>query len=831
MRTMRLMRQPSQLRLLLGILALAALPARLDAAGSRPLSFDLPVLSDEAIDHRFVGFVDAEYLQFEDGVAAVERPGQVPLRVAEPVALGLSIDGAGTREALPDGGALWRLRVTSPGAVFLAFTLAGFALPPGAELRFYSVERDYEDGPYTAANNNAEQWFVSPAIPGDSAVIEVSTPAVVPFDPAFTIASVSHGYRDFRSFQSVPRRDAQVVLEPLIAKLGACERDVNCPEGNSWQADKRAVAQTFDGRFICTGTLLNNARGDCRPFFLTANHCVSRSQTAAGMVFYWNYENTTCGGTNANRNFEHDRLDAARDQLLLGLHAARALGPAARGFQRLLRRLQPLRVGAGERGLDPPSGRSGEEDQLREQRGAGRRWLLRRLGRHALAHRRLGQRHDRGGLLGLRAAQPEPSGRRPAPRRHRRLLRWLGRVRQALGLLGARRLDLARPGRQRHRLGERQGEQHLQRRRRRYLHARRRRLHHQRTVLLGRLQEEDEALRIGRGGARRGPLAGLKVLDASRVLAGPYLAMLLADLGADVVKVERPDHGDQTRAWGPPFVEGPGGRASAYFVAANRGKRSLALDLKSPAGRDVFERLVVTADVLVENFLPAEWRRLGFRRRDWRRANPRLVQCTISGYGAGADADRPAYDLVLQAESGLMSLTGFPDGEPVRVGVAVVDVISALYGLTGLLAALRERDATGRGSRVEVSMLDAGTAFLSYAAQSWLADGRQPPRLGSRHPNLAPYQAFRAADGWLVVGVGSAEQWRRFCEAIGRPELADDPCFADNRARIEHRDGLDALLAGILATRSCRLMARSVRRGAYPGRPGGRGRRRRPTRP
>jgi crotonobetainyl-CoA:carnitine CoA-transferase CaiB-like acyl-CoA transferase len=292
------------------------------------------------------------------------------------------------------------------------------------------------------------------------------------------------------------------------------------------------------------------------------------------------------------------------------------------------------------------------------------------------------------------------------------------------------------------------------------------------------------------------------VLDASRVLAGPYLAMLLGDLGAEVIKVEKPDRGDQTRAWGPPFVGPPGGQVSAYFVSANRNKRSLALDLKQAAGRAAFTRLLAAADILVENFLPGEWRRLGFRSHHFHRRFPRLVQCTVTSYGtAGPDADRPAYDVVLQAESGLMALTGVPDGEPVRVGVAIVDILAALYSLAAVLAALRRRDATGRGGLVEVSLAESAAAFLSYAAQSYLADGRQPPRLGSRHPSLTPYQALLAADGWIVVGVGSEELWRRFCAAIGEPGLAADPRFSRAAGRVKHRDELDRHLGELFAGR------------------------------
>jgi formyl-CoA transferase/CoA:oxalate CoA-transferase len=322
----------------------------------------------------------------------------------------------------------------------------------------------------------------------------------------------------------------------------------------------------------------------------------------------------------------------------------------------------------------------------------------------------------------------------------------------------------------------------------------------------------------------RGPLAGVRVVDASRVLAGPYLAMLLGDLGADVIKIEKPDGGDQSRAWGPPFVGPAENPVSAYFVAANRNKRSVALDLKQPEAREVFHRLVAGADVLVENFLPGEWHKLGFRSTAFTRKHRRLVHCTITGYGAGPDADRPAYDVALQAESGLMSLTGFgiaSDREPVRVGVAVVDILSALYGLSGLLAALYARDAGAgpRRRRVEVSMIDAGTAFLSYAAQSWLADGRQPAALGSRHPNLAPYQAFRASDGWLIVGVGSQDLWHRFCQAIERPDLEGDPRFASNTDRVRHRDDLDRLLAEVFAARPAASWDRTMREHRIPAAP------------
>jgi crotonobetainyl-CoA:carnitine CoA-transferase CaiB-like acyl-CoA transferase len=298
------------------------------------------------------------------------------------------------------------------------------------------------------------------------------------------------------------------------------------------------------------------------------------------------------------------------------------------------------------------------------------------------------------------------------------------------------------------------------------------------------------------------PLTGVKVLDASRVLAGPYLAMLLGDLGAEVIKVEKPEGGDPTRGWGPPFVGTGRERVAAYFLSANRNKRSIVLDLKSRKGIAAFERLASQADILVENFLPWEWERLGVPGGEMSRRFKRLVQCSVTGYGTkGEDATKGAYDIVLQAETGLMGVTGTDDGEPVRVGVAVIDILTALYGLGATLAALRLRDLTKHGSRVEIAMVDAGTAFLSYAAQSWFASAEQPPRLGSRHPNLVPYQAFRAKDDWIVVGAGSDEMWRRFCDAVGRPTLGRSARFATNEDRVLNRASLERVLAKVFSQR------------------------------
>jgi lysyl endopeptidase len=268
-----------------------------------PLGLTRTVLSAEAIDQRILRFVDVQGLRFADEDNAL-RPGQ-PLRVAEPQATAYTLAGSGTWEQLPDG-RLWRLRVTSPGAVFLSFGLSDVRLPAGARLSFYSVERRFQDGPYTDRIHNSYGVFQSPAIPGDSAVIELFVPRGArrpAVEPSLVVSSVSHGYRDWNGFARVPLRNGLPTLESAVAALGACERDVNCPEGNSWQADKRAVARTYDGRFLCTGTLINNTAQDCRNLFLTANHCVSRSQTASGMVFYWNYENSTCGGNDASTGF------------------------------------------------------------------------------------------------------------------------------------------------------------------------------------------------------------------------------------------------------------------------------------------------------------------------------------------------------------------------------------------------------------------------------------------------------------------------------------------------------------------------------------------------
>jgi lysyl endopeptidase len=286
---------------LLAALTLLATPAQ--AAPARPYGLTREVLSLQRIDERVLGFVDVDFLRFEDEVSTREKPGRVPFRVAEPIALDASPASSGTRETLADGGTLWRLRVTSPGAVFLSFLLRDVSLPPGAHLSFYSVDHAFETELYTGRIHNAERRFGSPAIPGDSAVVELYTPARAAWEPSLVVESVSHGYRDFNRFRAIPLRNGlRSLSDDVWFKAGACEVDVNCQQGAQWQADKRAVARTYDGRYLCTGALINNARQDCRPLFLTAAHCVSRSRTAAAMTFYWNYENSTCGGSGARLN-------------------------------------------------------------------------------------------------------------------------------------------------------------------------------------------------------------------------------------------------------------------------------------------------------------------------------------------------------------------------------------------------------------------------------------------------------------------------------------------------------------------------------------------------
>jgi crotonobetainyl-CoA:carnitine CoA-transferase CaiB-like acyl-CoA transferase len=294
------------------------------------------------------------------------------------------------------------------------------------------------------------------------------------------------------------------------------------------------------------------------------------------------------------------------------------------------------------------------------------------------------------------------------------------------------------------------------------------------------------------------PLAGITVVDLTRVLSGPYCTMLLADMGARVIKVEQPGRGDETRAWGPPFQGGE----SAYFLSINRNKESLALDFKHPAGRALLESLIASADVLVENFRPGTLDRLGLgydavssRRRD-------LVYCSVSGFGqTGPKRDVPGYDMVLQAEAGLMSITGPADGPACRLGVAVADILAGLLASHGIVLALCARQRSGRGQLVDVAMFDSVVSLLSYQVALCLATGISPVRMGNQHPTIVPYDSFEAADGPFVLAVGNDEQWRRTCAVAGLPRLAEDLRFATNPARVTHREQLRPLLAEVFRTR------------------------------
>jgi crotonobetainyl-CoA:carnitine CoA-transferase CaiB-like acyl-CoA transferase len=294
------------------------------------------------------------------------------------------------------------------------------------------------------------------------------------------------------------------------------------------------------------------------------------------------------------------------------------------------------------------------------------------------------------------------------------------------------------------------------------------------------------------------PLAGVRVVDFSRVLAGPYATMTLADLGADVVKVEHPRGGDETRSWGPPFVGGE----SAYFLSVNRSKRSVALDLKDPDGRDLALELCARADVVIENFRSGSAERLGLGYATVRARRPDVVYCTITGFGPREPRTRPGYDFTVQAESGLMSITGEPDGEPTKVGVAAVDVLTGLNAAVAILAALHRRSGTGDGELIEVSLLDSAFAALVNVAAAALVTGEEAKRYGNAHGSIVPYQPFRTADGSLAVAAANDGLYRKLCAALDRPDLAQDERYATNDARVRNRDSLVAELEAVFAGRT-----------------------------
>ena len=295
-------------------------------------------------------------------------------------------------------------------------------------------------------------------------------------------------------------------------------------------------------------------------------------------------------------------------------------------------------------------------------------------------------------------------------------------------------------------------------------------------------------------GTPRGPLAGLKVVELARILAGPWAGQTLADLGAEVINVESPK-GDDTRAWGPPFVDHAGDRSAAYFHSCNRGKRSVAVDISTAEGQAQVRDLAAGADVLIENFKVGGLAKYGLDHATLAALNPRLIYCSITGFGqTGPYAHRAGYDYIIQGMSGLMSITGDPDGQPQRAGVAVTDLFTGLYSATAILAALQQRHATGRGQHIDMALFDVAVSVTANQAMNYLSTGTPPGRTGNYHPNLVPYQVFDCADGWIIIATGNDAQFHRLCALLGRPDLANDPAYAINADRVANREALVSAL-------------------------------------
>ena len=308
------------------------------------------------------------------------------------------------------------------------------------------------------------------------------------------------------------------------------------------------------------------------------------------------------------------------------------------------------------------------------------------------------------------------------------------------------------------------------------------------------------------------PLEGLKVLDLSRVLAGPYATMALADLGADVIKVEHPERGDDTRHWGPPFAGGE----SAYFLAVNRNKRSIGVDLKSEEGLERVKRLVADADVVIENWKRGALEGMGLGYEALKERNPALVYCSITGFGPGPDEDRPGYDFLVQARAGIMGITGQPGGEPTKVGVAAADVFCGLMAANAILAALHRRSVTGEGARIEVPLFESTLSWLANRGQEYLISGDDTGLIGNAHPSIVPYQTFHTADKPIVVAVGNDAQFGRLCEAVGLPDLADDDRYATNPDRVANREGLVAVLQERFSERAADEWVEEIRGAGVP---------------
>ncbi len=318
------------------------------------------------------------------------------------------------------------------------------------------------------------------------------------------------------------------------------------------------------------------------------------------------------------------------------------------------------------------------------------------------------------------------------------------------------------------------------------------------------------------------PLAGLKVVELARILAGPWAGQLLADLGAEVIKVERPGSGDDTRSWGPPFVTGPDGEdlSAAYFHACNRGKKSVAIDIESESGREQVRALAAGADVVIENFKVGGLARYGLDFSSLSTINPGLIYCSITGFGqTGPYASRAGYDFIIQGMGGAMSLTGEPDGAPQKAGIAYADIFTGLYSTVAILAALRERDRTGIGAHIDMALLDTQVAVLANQALNWMISGKVPHRMGNGHANLVPYQAFKVADGEVIVAVGNDRQFARLCQILGLAELAQHERFRTNPARVANRAALIPLLESAMRTRGRQEFSGALEAAGIPAGP------------
>ncbi len=310
-----------------------------------------------------------------------------------------------------------------------------------------------------------------------------------------------------------------------------------------------------------------------------------------------------------------------------------------------------------------------------------------------------------------------------------------------------------------------------------------------------------------------GPLEGIRVLDLTRILSGPYCTMMLGDMGADVIKVENPKGGDDTRGWGPPFLNG----VSTYYISVNRNKRSFTLNLKHERGKEILTELIRQSDVVAENFRPGTLDKLGFSWKEIQRINPRAILTSVSGFGhTGPRASEPGFDVVIQGEGGLMSITGEPDGPPNKVGASVADIVAGMLAAQGTILALYHREKTGKGQKVDISMLDGQVALLTYHANSFFATGNVPPRRGNKHPSITPYETYQCADGYFNLGVGNDSLWKRFCDAMELGDLKDDSRFAVNADRVRNREALQKKLDAFFAARQAGPTIEALKKAGVP---------------